>query len=394
MRSSGTRAEAVPGSSGSVGTSPRVGRAVLTAVLAGLLSLVVAGPATAQPRPGAEDGTLPSELAAEVQRHRGYPVAPVSALAGSALSEVEVGGARVRAQLGDRPIELLAESPFYRIGGNVRQLPNAPYREAGEFWIPVEALSGATAGSASAAAAGRRAGPWRVVIDPGHGGRDPGARGPRGTREKDVVLAVARKLQDRLAQEADIEASLTRTGDEFLALAERSRIAVERGADLFLSIHANSSRARRARGFETFFLGEARTEESRQVAMRENAAVQYQQDSEWSSEEQVAYILASADQRAYVQESNYLAGYIQNQLRPRHSGPDRGVKQAGFYVLMGASGSMPAVLVETGFISNPSGERLLTSTRGQERIAAGVAEAVIRYFRERERRGGVRTARR
>jgi N-acetylmuramoyl-L-alanine amidase len=128
------------------------------------------------------------------------------------------------------------------------------------------------------------------------------------------------------------------------------------------------------------------------VALRENASVKYQEDTDWSPERQVEYILASADQRAYVHESNFVAGHIQNQLRRRHSGPDRGVKQAGFYVLMGASGSMPAVLVEAGFLSNPSAERMLGSRDGQTRIAEGVANAIAAYFEERERRGSVRTA--
>lgn len=390
--------------------------AVLVAALA-----LLAAPGTTVAQPHSAD-PLPAGAEERVARHHGYPAVPVSALSGR-LSGTEEAGGRLRARLDGAELSLVAGSPFYRHGDRIRQLPNPPYLEAGEVWIPVrlfrravagEGDGGPAAGSArrpvpgeateagsvtppggDASAAGEeRTGPWRVVLDPGHGGRDPGARGPRGTREKGIVLEMARRIRDRLNERPGIEASLTRTGDEFIPLAQRSRIAIRRDADLFVSLHANSARNRSARGFETYFLGEARTDESRRVALRENASVKYQEDTDWSPERQVEYILTSADQRAYVHESNFVAGHIQNRLRRRHSGPDRGVKQAGFYVLMGASGSMPAVLVETGFLSNPAGERLLRGDDGQARIAGSVADAIASYFRERERRGSVRTARR
>lgn len=329
----------------------------------------------------------------------GFPAVPASALPGAGMDGVRAAGPTLRATVDGSSVSATAGSPFVRLGERVRQLPNAPYLRGGELWVPVRLLAAAglaSGGGAAAAASGRAgsedAGPWRVVLDPGHGGRDPGARGPGGTREKEVVLRIARKIRDRLAEREGIEVSLTRDDDRFIPLEERSRIAVRRDADLFVSIHANSAPSSGVRGFETYFLGEARTDEARRVAMRENAAIQYQEDSDWSPEEQVEYILTSADQRLYAQESNYLAGHIQNRLRSRHPGSDRGVKQAGFYVLMGSTASMPSVLVEAGFLSNPASERYLASAEGQSEIARSVADAVEAYFEERERRGGVQTA--
>lgn len=410
MRSRNTEADgARPGASGSLGRRPggarsrRAGWRVVLAAVAAAGTLALSSPASAQ-----SEDDLPPELAERTERHMGFPAVPASTLSGTRLAGVRAVGPRLEATLDDEPVSATAGSPFVRLGDRVRQLPNAPYLRDGRLWVPVRLL--ATAGLASdaagrtaagpasdAASAGARSGsddegPWRVVLDPGHGGRDPGARGPGGTREKTVVLQITRKIRDRLEEREGIEVSLTRDDDRFLPLEQRSQIAVEEEADLFLSIHANSARSSGVRGFETYFLGEARTEESRQVAMRENAAIQYQEDSEWSPEEQVEYILTSADQRLYAQESNYLAGHIQNRLRSRHPGSDRGVKQAGFYVLMGSTASMPSVLVEAGFLSNPASERFLAGAEGQAQVAESVADAVEAYFEERERRGGIQTA--
>lgn len=295
---------------------------------------------------------------------------------------------------GDERVVLQLGNPFARVGGSVVPLANAPVRTGGGLRVPLELLDRLTASvpGDGVTAAARRSGPWKVVVDAGHGGRDPGAHGPRGTREKDVVLAVARKVRDKLRSEPGIDPILTREDDRFVPLAERSRIAVREGADLFLSIHANAARDRRAKGFETYFLGEARTEWARKVAMRENAAVRYEDRSGQSATDEVQAILANMDLNLFREESSFLAGTIQNALRSHVPAPDRGVKQNIYLVLANAGGSMPAVLVETGFISNADGERRLRSSAGQEAVAEAVAQAVIRYFRERERRQGVYTA--
>lgn len=367
------------------------------AALAALLLAVSAAPAVAQPRPDAGEAAPWSETPA---RHHGYPAVAASALADE-LADVATDGARLTARAGDRSVEVVAGSPFYRVDGRVAQLANPPYLRDGGFWLPLQLLrrldvAGAEAARAAAGTSGEarseRTGPWKVVIDPGHGGRDPGARGPSGVREKDVVLGIGKRLAERLSARDGIEASLTRTGDTFLPLAERSRMAVRRGADLFVSLHANAARDRRATGFETYFLGEARSERARRVALRENSAVRYEGGTGEEVSNEVQTILANMDLNMFREESRFLAGFVQNSLRSRIPSRDRGVKQNIFLVLVNASGSMPSILVETAFISNPEEERRLRSGPGQARIAEGLGEAIVEYFRERERRETVQTA--
>ncbi|HKK08285.1 MAG TPA: N-acetylmuramoyl-L-alanine amidase, partial [Gemmatimonadota bacterium] len=221
---------------------------------------------------------------------RGYPAVVAHRVPGSVLTDVVVDGDRLTARAGDGPLELVAGSPFYRLDGRVGQLANPPFLDDAGFWIPTELLarlapgwdagddaharaasgsaaSGGAPGGGSTAERGRpssaHGGPFRVVIDPGHGGKDPGAHGPRGTLEKNVALAVARRLKKKLDGVPWIQASLTRDSDVFLPLARRSKIAVQRDADLFLSIHCNSERGSSARGFETYFLSPARTDQAR-----------------------------------------------------------------------------------------------------------------------------------
>jgi N-acetylmuramoyl-L-alanine amidase len=327
---------------------------------------------------------------------RGYPVVAASLVPEEVLGSLSVDGDRLTARAAGRVLELREGSPFYRDGDRVWQLANPPYRDGGTFWIPAELLArlgpGGSAAQTVASAAGSDErggdaagaalpshGPFRVVIDAGHGGKDPGARGPRGTLEKNIALAVAKKLEARLSKVPGIDASLTRRTDVFIPLAGRPRIAVERHADLFLSIHCNSEEGRSARGFETYFLSPSRTEESRRVAIRENSAIQYEDPKDRPNLDDINYILVANRQNLNVRESSFFAGEIQNEMRGDLSTPDRGVKQAGLYVLMGASGSMPAVLAEIGFISNPVEERFLRSSSGQAEIAAALADAVKEY---------------
>lgn len=372
----------------------RAGRAV-AAVTVAVLLVATGGPLAAQPHRPAD---RPAPASAGVGPG-GYPVVAASELPGEVLRGVSVEGDLLTATVGGRPFELRAGSPFYRTGDGVHQLVNPPYRARGSFWVPAELLGrlrhaglAAAGGAADGSSGGSTAadgtssaarpvhpGPFRIVIDPGHGGKDPGARGPRGTKEKSIALDVARRLKAKLDQDPNIDASLTRTRDVFIPLAGRPKIAVERHADLFLSIHCNSERGDRARGFETYFLSPSRTEESRRVAIRENSAIQYEDPKERPDLDAINYILVANRQNLNVRESSFFAGEIQNSMRQDLSTPDRGVKQAGLYVLMGASGSMPAVLAEIGFISNPVEERFLRSSNGQDEIASALAQAVREY---------------
>lgn len=379
-----------------------VARAALLACLAAVLVGVSPGPAAPADAETASAARSGAEVAADtalrVTRDRGYPAVAAEELGATSLGALRREDRRILGQgPGGQTLELRPGSPFLRHGGRVYQLSNPPYLEDGRAWVPAELVTRwlpETTGRDEWEVDGRRLTraspfedePFRVIIDPGHGGRDPGAIGPRGRREKHVTLAVAKEIRRALEDEPRVEAILTRDRDTLIALQDRSQIAIRKGGDLFLSLHANASRARSARGFETYFLSPAETEEARQVAMRENASVKYERGEESPDLNDLEFILADLDQDINVRESSRLAGYTQNQLRPVHSGPDRGVKQAGFLVLVGASGSMPAVLVEMGFLTNPNESRWLTGDRGQDEVGAAVADAVVRYFEQYRQR--------
>lgn len=217
----------------------------------------------------------------------------------------------------------------------------------------------------------------RIVIDAGHGGKDHGAPGYyKGVSEKDVVLKIAKRLAVKLRQELKCEVILTRSTDRFLTLDERTTLANKKRADLFISIHANASRNRNAYGVETYFLNLAKDRDSINVAARENA----------TSEKNISdlhTILNSLMKNAKINESSRLAQYVQNSLVSdlKSSYGDirnKGVKQAPFYVLLGAR--MPAILVETGFISNKRECKRLTSAAYQEKICDGIVKGVKRYI--------------
>ncbi len=219
-----------------------------------------------------------------------------------------------------------------------------------------------------------------VVVDAGHGGRDPGARGPGGTREKDVTLRIARRVAALLRDDPTLEVRMTRDRDTLIALHDRARMA-NRWKDegqpaVFLSIHANANESRSEKGFETYFLAEARTADARRVEQFENAAMQYEESPPPAGP--LGFILTDLRQNQYLRESSGWAQIIQDRLREIHPGPDRGVKQAGFAVLRGTF--MPAVLVEIGFISNRGEEQLLADADVQERIARKLADSVRDYF--------------
>lgn len=387
MRSRSTRADAAGSGGEGRGRPPGGGRRAVVRAL----SLVLAGcllvPGLSGIRAQSPDDS-PRGSDAGVQRHRGYPVRSPASLQGAVLSDVRQAEGRLTARMHGDPLVLTAGSPFFRIDGEVRQLANPPYLRDGTFWIPTELLGSRGARASRGAGRARGSGPgrsWRVVIDPGHGGRDPGTRGPSGTLEKEVTLAVGKQLKEALEQRDGIEPILTRTRDVFVPLDRRSTIAVEKNADLFVSVHANSEPTHGVRGFETFVLGESRTEEAKRVAMRENASLRFESGSVRGVSDQVEYILASNDLQAWRQESSHVAGYMQNQLREVLSSSDRGVKQAPFYVLMGAR-RMPTVLVEVGFLTSAKEARVLRSRGGQARIADALAEAVTAYFEKREER--------
>lgn len=236
-----------------------------------------------------------------------------------------------------------------------------------------------------------RGGGWTVVIDAGHGGHDPGARGPGGSPEKDVTLAIALALRQALSAHRGIHVLLTREDDTFVPLGRRARVANEARADLFVSIHANAATRPGAEGFETYFLSAAVTEEARRLAQRENASLRYESDSiDPSSFDDVNFILWDLAQNEYLRESSVLAETIQEELARRVSLRSRGVKQAPLYVLKGAF--MPAILFETAFITNPREEALLNDVAFQSHLAEGLAASLAAYLDRYGRKVGAATA--
>ncbi|MDH3734822.1 MAG: N-acetylmuramoyl-L-alanine amidase, partial [Gemmatimonadota bacterium] len=335
-----------------------------------------------------------------VSTHRGYPAINGTELASGLLEGGRLSGAHFRARIRAEDLVLEAGSPFFRHGDRSYQLANAPYLWGGVFWIPSQFVTDWLPAHTSAAPAmvsvadelARRVDPgqsWRVVIDPGHGGRDPGTIGDR-SQEKDIVLAIGRALRDELDSAARIDAHMTRDTDIYVPHDERSAFAVERGGDLFVSIHANSvPGARSARGFETYFLGPARSEEAREVALRENRTPDVDGDTPGSIDDRL-FILTGLDRTENLSESRRFAGFVQNSLREaRGTGvPDRGVKQGPWWVLLGALARMPSVIIEVGFVSNEREEAYLASSNGQSEVASAIADAIVSYRADVLRRFG------
>jgi N-acetylmuramoyl-L-alanine amidase len=239
--------------------------------------------------------------------------------------------------------------------------------------------AGGTAEASPAPAARPAATPTvgTVVIDPGHGGDETGATGPAGNHEKDVTLAIARKLRAQLVG-LGMQVFLTRERDEAVDLDARTAVANNYKADLFLSIHANASRARQAAGSEVYFLSyQAEDAETRRMAQAEGMA--HLPAAGGGSD--LALILWDMAQAEHLEESSALASRIQEELATSRGSEGRGVKQAPFRVLVGAA--MPAVLVEVAFISNADEEKLLISDAFQSKVAAALARGVARYRQER-----------
>ena len=216
-----------------------------------------------------------------------------------------------------------------------------------------------------------------VVIDAGHGGKDPGALGPTGLREKTVTLQIAKMVREIL-QRHGVRVIMTREHDRFVSLRERVFIANSEGADLFLSIHCNASFSSRATGFESYFLSPASDDLARAVAAVENSVIMMEDSS--YKEKEFLTILADLKYAEYRKESKMLAEIIQTNLSRTLSTPNRGVKSALFYVLKGLDA--PAVLVEVGFISNPREERKLRQILYRRRIADALAQSILKFKRE------------
>lgn len=281
--------------------------------------------------------------------------------------------------------ELRVFSTFAR-----RVVETSPAASSGQ---PPNAAGGGT-GTPTRPRASRRGQRHLVVVDAGHGGPDGGMTGPIGGGprlvEKYITLAVAKLLAQEL-RDSGVDVLMTRTTDTLIALSDRGRIANRNKGNLFVSIHVNatgsrSSAAARERGFETYFLAEAKSEDALRVERMENEAVRFETGAYAPKGDPLSFIINDMAQNEHLRESNDLAETIQQGLRTFHPGPSRGVQQANFAVLRGSY--MPAVLVEIGFGTNPDEAEYLSDYSNQREIAASIARSVLDYITHYEARVG------
>lgn len=318
----------------------------------------------------------------------------------AAWTSEQSDGRHVIALPGDTVV-LKIGNVFARVGSRFVQLRNAPEEWDGSLWVPlsnlrdlfprdVEILPDAravrlrvappaatdTMPRGSTDALPERWVLKTVIVDPGHGGKDSGARGLYNLFEKDATLDIGKRLS-RLLSARGLKVELTRSNDRFISLQDRTQFANEKRGDLLVSIHCNSSRSADSRGVEAYFLKPARTERAVEVAVRENDVVKLENSAaQYQDLTQDNYILLTMATSQYMRDSEAWAAHIVRLASTSVGLEPRGVDQAGFYVLMGAS--MPAVLVECGFLTNPDDAKILVSERGRQRIAEALAESVLR----------------
>lgn len=220
-----------------------------------------------------------------------------------------------------------------------------------------------------------------VVLDAGHGGHDPGTIGVGGVKEKDINLAVVLKLGKLIEQKMkDVKVVYTRKSDNFVELYKRGKIANEKGGKLFISVHCNSTpkKPSNANGYEIYLLRPGRTKEAIEIAERENSVIQFEDNPQRYEElTDENFILVSMAHSSYMKYSEKFSSLLNEDLKKEIRLDSRGIKQAGFYVLVGAS--MPSVLIETGFLSNKHDAAYLKSSKGQNAIAKGIFEAIVEF---------------
>lgn len=228
-----------------------------------------------------------------------------------------------------------------------------------------------------------------VVIDAGHGGQDDGATGPKGLAEKDLVLDVSKRLSERLRANG-LRVVLTRDDDTFVPLEERTSVANDARADLFVSIHANSAHSEKPRGIETYFVSlESSDDEASRLAERENEA--FGEDGRVpGADDPLMALLGDMIATEHVVESSHFAKLVQSELAEVDESGSRGVKQAPFVVLMGVQ--MPASLIEIGFLSNPSDEQALSGEKHRAQLVEAMSRAVTAFGKRYDAKRGIRTA--
>ena len=305
---------------------------------------------------------------------------------------------------GDTKIKITANTSFVIINDKAYQLQNNVFQRKGEYYVPLDDLltlltqqtntdysmdyasMSISLGSViqnipivETTDLNKEKKKWQfdtIIIDPGHGGKDPGSVGYKGTKEKDIVLDVSKRLARKIQKNLRVKTILTRDEDVFIRLQDRTKFANTNEGDLFISIHVNSNESKKPYGFETYLLKPGRNQEAINVALRENSVIELEGNKfEQLTDEQL--IQATIAQSGFVQYSEKFAALIQEEIDKRVQSRNRGVKQAGFYVLMGAS--MPNVLIELGYISNPNEEKKLNSSSYRDMLATSIYYAILKY---------------
>lgn len=349
----------------------------------------------------------------EIRAPRGYPVFAAGDLESLGWQTGRDGAVHRLMHRTGLELRFVPGSPYFRWEGELHQLVDPPHVYGEDLQIPLQLLAdffpallpdayrwdGRRLHVAESPRVDpeqttdrpERALPRLVIIDPGHGGDDPGALGPGGVREKEVALAIALALRRELSSVPDLEVRMTRERDELVPIWERGERATEWKGDrpgLFLSIHANALADRPGvRGFETYFLSEARTEHERRVAAAENAPLLRETDDpDAPVDPALAGILSELRTFDHQQWSSLLADLVQRELGGFHPGSDRGVKQGPFAVLTNAL--MPSVLVEVGFLTNPQEERLLMRPEFHRDTARAIRTAIEEFFDRYPAAGG------
>ncbi len=395
-------------------------------LLALALALVVSG-AGAQASPtelviSTQAGT--ARIALTVDAARG-PMVPLPPLARAVDATVRMADPWVIMEGGGDSFRLLPGSPVVDAGGRLHLLPAATLARHDTIWVPLAFVADlwadptrkawtwhaaaarleagapvsqlvrqpapATGSALASPRDGLRPG-HLVTIDAGHGGSDPGNDGaafPSGLKEKDVTLAISLLVRDELKRRG-VGVVMTRTTDTLINLSHRAPRYCRDDCDLFVSLHVNSLPRRagwtRVRGFETYFLADARTADAARTAKMENDAIRYEIPEEKTQATGLDFILKDLQSNEFLRESARMAELMQAALDRVHDGTNRGVKQAGFAVLNTAR--RPAILVEMGFGTNVDDARLMTTAKGQRALADAIADAIETYLRELDRKTG------
>ncbi len=325
------------------------------------------------------------------------PLLPAGALLSALRGTSASDGIWADVTVGAVPFRFLLGAPVYSFSGELFGIASTALVRRDTLFLPLSFLSDALPRhlgarfrwDPKAARLTDAAVVHRVVLDAGHGGVDPGNPGlffPNGIREKDVNLQVALLVREELRREG-VQVSMTRARDTLIDLRHRSRYCADK-CDLFVSLHVNSL-ARRSgytsvNGFETYILGEAKTEDAERVAQMENEAIRFEQPSDDVVAGGLDFILKDLQLNEHLRESARAAELIQQHLGEVHTGADKGVKHGNFMVLNTAQ--RPAILVEMGYSTNRGDARMMTEANAQRRLARAIANAILTYLAEYERR--------